>query len=216
MIKGILFDLDGTLIDTNELIITTYIHTLKDQLGLDISREAIISHFGEPLKHTLRRYCTEEELPQLFQCYRSYNLEQHDLLTKGFPGVFETMQALKEKGYKIAVVTSKMRDTAQRGLELFDLAQFVDGLVGFEDTEEHKPLAGPVLKGLEVLNLLPEEALMIGDSPYDLGSAHNAGVKCGIVKYTIFPPETFKEAKPDFWLNDLTDLLEYLERKQKN
>jgi pyrophosphatase PpaX len=211
MIKGVLFDLDGTLINTNELIVSSYMHTFKNQLGLDVSRNKIISYFGEPLKYTLNRFCSEDQLPRLVDCYRKYNIENHDNLTKSFPGVYQALEILKkELNLSIAVVTSKMRDTAERGLNLFNLYQFIDVLVGFEDTVEHKPKPGPVFKALEILKIEANEVLMVGDSPFDVLCAHNANVCCGIVKYSIFDVEALEKTKPDFWISNLLDLPHYI------
>jgi pyrophosphatase PpaX len=210
MVKGILFDLDGTLIDTNELIISSYRYTLKSQLRLEVSREEIIGYFGEPLMITLGRYCSAEQLPQLVKCYREYNLARHDTLTKSFPGVREALQLLKSRGLLIAVVTSKMRDTAQKGLALLNLLEHIDVLVGFEDTAKHKPDPGPVQKALEYLALDPSQVLMVGDSPYDVRSAHGAGVRCGVVEYSIFERGQLEKEKPDFWLTTLLDLPKYI------
>ena len=207
MVKGILFDLDGTLIDTNELIISSYQYTLKSQLGLEVSREEIIGYFGEPLIITLGRYCSKEQLPQLVKCYREYNLAQHDTLVKSFPGVRETLEELlKSRELQIAVVTSKMRDTALRGLALLNLLEYINVLVGYENTTMHKPDPGPVQKALEYLAIEPSEVVMVGDSPYDVRSAHGAGVRCGVVEYSIFERVQLEKEKPDFWLATLLEL----------
>ena len=206
MIKGILLDLDGTLIDTNELVIRSYSHTLKSVLNLEISRDEIISYFGEPLKITLGRYCTQEQLSDVVKFYRKFNIDNHDILVKGFPQVQQTLEILKSKGLKIAVVTSKMRDTTLKGLNLCSLQDYIDIIIAFEDTDEHKPTAAPVIKALEKLELKPEEVLMVGDSPNDIESAHQAGVRCAIVEYSLIKRAELEKFQPDFWLKTLMDI----------
>ncbi|MEW6624671.1 MAG: pyrophosphatase PpaX [Bacillota bacterium] len=213
MYKGVLFDLDGTLIDTNELIIRSYLHTLKSQLNVHATRQEIVQYFGEPLKITLGRYCSPRQLPDVVKCYRKYNIENHDALTKVFPHVPETLEFLSQKeGFKIAVVTSKMRDTAIKGLRLFGLLDYVDILIGFEDTEEHKPKAAPVIKALNKLGLKPEDALMVGDSPNDIRSAHDAGVPCAVVEYSIIEKSLLAECKPEYWLKTIKDVLKLVRK----
>lgn len=206
MIKGILFDLDGTLINTNELIIKSYQHTLKSFLNLDVSREEIIRYFGEPLKITLGRYCTQEQLPRLVECYRKFNIENHDRLTKCFPNVNQTLRFLKSKGLKLAVVTSKMRDTALRGLALCELTDYFDIVIAFEDTELHKPTGAPVIKALQELGLRPDEVLMVGDSPNDIQAAHNAGVRCVTVGYSAIDKHILKQFQPEYWIENFEEL----------
>lgn len=206
MIKGILFDLDGTLINTNELIINSYQHTLKSLLNLDVSGEEIIQYFGEPLKITLGRYCTQEQLSRLVEYYRKYNIENHDRLTKCFPNVYATLRTLKSKGLKLAVVTSKMRDTALRGLSLCQLTDFFDIVITYEDTEEHKPTAAPILKALNELRLKSNEVLMVGDSPNDIQSAHNAGIKCVIVEYSVIDKDILTKYRPDYWIQNFKEI----------
>ncbi|MGI6097372.1 MAG: pyrophosphatase PpaX [Dethiobacteria bacterium] len=211
MIKAVLFDLDGTLIDTYELIIESYNNTFKKYLGFEVPREELIGFIGEPLMKTMARYAEGEQLKTLVKAYRDFNIKNHDRLAKPFPGVDKGLAELKKAGYKLIVVTSKMRDTAYQGLELFKLTSFFEDLVGFEDTKEHKPGPAPVLKALDILGVSPEEALMIGDSTYDLYAAHGAGVVCGIVSYSIYPPQVWEAKSPDFWLESIDKLLPLIE-----
>ena len=204
--EAVLFDLEGTLIDTYDLIIDSYDQTFKQVLNREIPREKLINYIGEPLKKTLARYAEGEKFEELLKTYREHNLERHDQLTRRFPGVQEGLAELKDMGLQLVVVTSKMRDTAIRGLELFDLDSFFSHLVGYEDTKEHKPGPAPVQRALDLLHVNPGKALMIGDSPYDLHSARAAKVRCGIVRYSIYPAETWDDEKPDFWLESIAEL----------
>jgi len=206
MFKNILFDLDGTLINTNELIIETFQYTLKKHLGLEVTAEMMVPFFGEPLIETLRRF-DPGRADDMLRTYRQYNLEKHDQLTTLFPGTVETLSRLKRAGFKLGVVTSKMRLTATRGIHLFGLDRFLDVVVTFEDTERHKPLGDPIEKALTLLPGLPETSLMVGDSPFDLKCARNAGVKCAAALWSIIPQHDLIADDPDYLLEKIYDLL---------
>ncbi|MFZ7103705.1 MAG: pyrophosphatase PpaX [Peptococcaceae bacterium] len=209
IIKGILFDLDGTLLNTNELIIETFQYTYKNVLGLDVPREEIVRYFGEPLIDTLAKY-GPDKVELLVKTYRDYNFKRHDEITTIFPGVKETVIRLKEKGYLLAVVTSKKNTGAKKGLDLFGLTAYMDFLVGYDDTKKHKPDPDPIHKALQGLDLQPAEALMVGDSHYDILCGKNAGTQTAVVKYTEHALEKLLELKPDYILHELKDLLNIL------
>jgi pyrophosphatase PpaX len=117
VIRAVLFDLDGTLLDTRELIVASFRHTLGE--GPDVARD-ILPTFGEPLRATFARLAPGRE-EELVARYRSYNLEHHDRMVRAFPGAREALVALRAAGIACAVVTSKMRATAGRGLRICGL-----------------------------------------------------------------------------------------------
>lgn len=206
MIKGIFFDLDGTLINTNKLIVSSFQYVFKENLDLMVEEQEIVQYFGEPLSYTMAKY-TEDRVEELVKKYVEYSLSIHDEYTEGFNGVEEGLCYLREKGFKLAVVTSKRRNTALRGLRLFDLEKYFDVIISPEDTEKHKPCGEPVLKACEVLNLSPEEVLMVGDSHNDILCGRNAGSKTCLVKYTALPLEKLLEHKPDYVIESIEDII---------
>ncbi|WP_017415985.1 pyrophosphatase PpaX [Clostridium tunisiense] len=206
MIKGILFDLDGTLINTNMLIINSFKYVFKENLDLIVEDNEIVQYFGEPLAYTMAKY-TKDRIEELVQKYVEYSLSIHDEYTESFKGVEEGLIILREKGYKLAIVTSKRRTTALRGLRLFDLEKYFEVIVSPEDTEKHKPEGEPVLKACELLNLKPEEVVMVGDSHNDILCGKNAGSKTCLVKYTALPLEKLLEHKPDYVIDSVEEIL---------
>lgn len=210
MYKYILFDLDGTLVDTNDLILKSFKHTYKKHLNRDIPEEEILKNFGEPLIITLERY-SKEDAKEMFKTYIGYNEVIHDQHIKGFPGTKECLKELKELGCKLSIVTSKRKELAVRGLEIFDLLQYFDEIVALEDTVLHKPNPEPVLKALEKLNSLDKknEALMVGDSKFDILSAANAGVKSVLVNWSLATEaQNTIEMKPDYIIDNLEKLIQ--------
>ncbi len=212
VIKAILFDLDGTLIDTNNLIIQSFKHTLKKHIGRDVPESDILMHFGEPLLDSLARY-DAANAHILIQTYRAHNEAVHDELTKEIVGVKETLRELKTLGIKIGVVTSKSRKIAERGLKLFNLDELMEVFITPEDTAKHKPDAEPVLKACELLGVSPEETIMVGDSHYDILCGKNAGAKACLVKYTALPMEKIMQHSPDYAVDKMNDILEIVRKE---
>lgn len=204
--KGVLFDLDGTLIDTSNLIIRSFQHTFNLHYGRPLTPEEIYAFFGKPLKAALEHY-GPGKVEELTQTYREFNLAHHDQLTTGFSGVPETIKALYDAGILMAIVTSKTKSTAIRGLKLFDMDKYFSVVIGHEECQKHKPEPEPVLLALEKLNLAPADCLMLGDSPFDLISAREAGVKTAAVRWTEIAWDSLLAEKPDYILHTIEDLL---------
>lgn len=206
-IKGVLFDLDGTLVNTSELIIKTFEQTIMTHLGKNPSQDEITRYFGLPLKECLRKF-DEEKADDMMAFYREYNTKHHDLLIKPFPRISEALSMLEADGVKMAVVTSKKLPMAERGLACFDLGKFFSGIIGFDECSKHKPDPEPMLKGADLLGLAPEQCICVGDSPYDLQSGRTAGCMTAAVKWTYFNWEQMLAlASPDFILQTLPDLV---------
>lgn len=205
MFKAILFDLDGTLINTNDLIVHTYKHILKTHLDVEVEDGEIISTFGEPLKDVLERY-GKDKAEEMFNDYIEYNRTIHDDLTKPIDGVEEGLKLLKKMGVKIGVVTSKRREGALRGLKLFNLEKYMDIIITPEDTQNHKPHGEPVLKACEMLKVLPNDALMVGDSHNDILCGQNAGAKTCLVRYTALNVDEMLKHNPDYVVDSIVDI----------
>ncbi|WP_350342729.1 pyrophosphatase PpaX [Proteinivorax tanatarense] len=181
----VLFDLDGTLLNTNNLIIKSFKHTFKEVLSIEVSSEELMQYFGETLETTLERF-DKQKIKEMVKTYREFNFHNHDNLVEPFPMVKETLMILKEKGCKIGVVTSKSKKMCVKGLKLYDLFNFFDVVVSKEDTSQHKPSPAPIIKALNDLQANPEaEVYYIGDSPFDIISAREAGVIPVGVKWSV-------------------------------
>lgn len=204
--KGVLFDLDGTLLDTNDLIIKSFQHTIRTHFQQEVDVNIVRSYFGKPLRAALE-YLGPGREEEMIHTYRAYNLQHHDELAKIFSGVVETIQALYNAGVALGIVTSKTRVTALRGLKLFDLDKYFAVVVGYEECKNHKPHPEPVQLALAQLGLAPGQCLMVGDSPFDLISAKSAGVKTAAVRWSELPFEKLQAENPDYILNSMADLL---------
>ena len=179
-ITTILFDLDGTLIDTVELIMESYRHTVREH-GLDpISEQSWRESIGIPLRVQFRKFTDDPaKIQTLIATYLNHNMEHHDALVREYPGARDAVKALHGAGYRLAVVTSKMHGGLERGLALGGHAGLFEVLIGADDVENPKPHAEPVLKALEQLGVAAESAVFVGDSPHDMASGRAAGVQTG-------------------------------------
>lgn len=206
MIKAVLFDLDGTLVNTNELIIKSFEYTFKKHLNIDINRNEIVATFGAPLRDVMERYDVNGA-DLMLEIFRGFSEKNHDLLSESIEGVEEGLNLLKNAKVKIAVVTSKRINTALRGLNLFDLTKYFDIIVGPEDTRIHKPFGDPALKACRLLEVEPFETLMVGDSLNDILCGKNAACKTCLVSYTALDLNEVLKYKPDYVVDSLTDIL---------
>lgn len=212
-IKGILFDLDGTLINTTPLILESFRHTFVE-LGLPVpSRQELVAGFGLPLRTAVRAYMPDELVEQFCTAYSAYHRSQHDRLIQPFNGVRETLAEIAGRGIKMAVVTSKKRPMALRGLACYGLDQYIQTVVTCQDCEEHKPMPGPSLLAIKQLGLDCSDCIGVGDSPFDLQSAKGAGCLTAAVRYTSFDWNfILNEGKPDYVLNTMKDLVKLIDR----
>jgi pyrophosphatase PpaX len=203
--KGILFDLDGTLLDTTDLILKSFQHTVRTHEGCDADIELVKSTFGRPLIEALALMGKDPEA--MIKTYREYNSRYHDELAKVFAGVVDVIRQLSGEGIKLAVVTSKTRVTSVRGLRLFDLDKYFPVVIGHEDCRRHKPHPEPVQLALAALGLPAGDCLMVGDSPFDMMSAKAAGVKTAAVRWTYVPWADVVAAGPDHIIAEMAELL---------
>ena len=214
MIKAVLFDLDGTLINTNELIIESFKYTLKKHLNKELPREEIVRTFGEPLDDTMAKF-DKENVDLLLRIYREYNESKHDTLSTKFEGVEEGLKALQNMGIKLAIVTSKRRPLAERGLKLINIYDYMEFVVTPEDTLKHKPLGDPAAKACELLGISPNEAIMVGDSHNDILCGRNAGCSTCLVKYSALSLKELMEYKPDYVIDSIKDLVDICKDSEK-
>lgn len=206
LINTLLFDLDGTLINTNELIIASFTHTFNHYQVKSHSREDIIGFIGEPLEDSFAKV-NPDLVEAMVRTYREHNIAHHDELVMEYPNVYETIKSLHEQGYKLGVVTSKARTTVKMGLKLTKLDAFFDVVVTIDDVKKPKPDAEPVLMALAQLQSKPDESIMVGDSIFDIRSGKNAAVTTAAVGWTIKGREALEKESPDYILDDMGDLL---------
>lgn len=207
--KTYLFDLDGTLLDSIDLILKSFHHTSRQHLGREFSDAHWLAGVGTTLRDQLSAIAkSTEERDAMLDTYRDFNLARHDAMAQPYPGVVEVVKALHARGAELALVTSKMSAGALLGLKLLGLEEEFRVRVCGDDVINGKPHPEPVLKALAALEAVPEEAVFIGDSEHDIGAGRAAGVATAAVAWGPFPRETLENAGPDHWVDRPEQILE--------
>ncbi|MBA4531710.1 HAD-IA family hydrolase [Brevibacillus halotolerans] len=197
----LLFDLDGTLLDSREGVIDAVYYTIEEHCPGLFTRGEITDRFGEALEeflHAVEAKINEQqvqrpELPDQFKVsqwdrtayckdYFTY-MKRHNKQVQLFPFVREGMEALKKRGFQLAVVTNKQRELALQNLEIAAILHLMDTVVTLDDVVLGKPSPEPIQKAMTILGTVPEATLMIGDSRYDLLSARAAGVRSVLLEW---------------------------------
>ena len=173
----VLFDLDGTLVDSAAAILGSFHHATETVLRRRFPDEQILAQVGGTnLTHQMQLLDPDpERVDELIRVYREHNDPQYSELAC-FEGVVDVLRQLRTEGRRLGVVTAKRRPTVERVFAGAGIGEFFDVVVGSEDTERHKPHPEPVLKALELLDARPEQAAYVGDSPFDVAAARAAGV----------------------------------------
>ncbi|WP_078555751.1 pyrophosphatase PpaX [Bacillus alkalicellulosilyticus] len=205
-IDTILFDLDGTLINTNELIIASFLHTLEHYKPGEYTREKVLDFIGPSLHDSFSKV-NPDAVEEMITHYRTFNHTKHDELVEEYEGVRETIAALHEQGFKLAIVTTKIRKTAMMGLELTGLKPYFDVIVGLDDVERAKPDPEPLNKAMVALGSKPETTIMVGDNHHDIHGGKNAGTKTVGVAWAIKGEAFIRSHHPDYVINKMSDLL---------
>lgn len=207
MADTVLFDLDGTLIDSIELIRRSYDHTLRVHLGRAMDEREWLSGLGRPLVWQFAQFTGDpREVEAMIATYRAWNLANHDVLVRPYPGVTEAVRALHARGVALAIVTSKANASARRGLAHCGLDGAFDVVIGVDDVTEHKPHPRPVLAALERLGRAASTAVMVGDSPHDLAAGRAAGTRTAAVAWGPFEHAELRASDPDHWIETPSEL----------
>lgn len=206
-IKTILFDLDGTLLDSNELINASFKHTFKT-FNFPITSEQIKTFNGPPLRKTFKSF-DPERVDDMIKTYREFNISHHDDYVTVFPKVMETIDQLANKDIQMAIVTNKVRDVVKLGLSLTGLDQYFTPkvVITLDDVKHSKPHPEAVIKAMEIVNSDPKSTLMVGDNFHDIEAGHHAGVKTAGVAWSDKGRDFLQQYKPTYMLESMTDLL---------
>ena len=204
---AILFDLDGTLADSVELILGAFRHTFNTHLGSVPADQAWIAGMGTPLSSQIRALVADEALIEpMTATYRDWQNQHHDALLREFEGVRETLSILHDRGHEMALVTSKATEAAARALRLIGIDALLSQVVGLDSTTSHKPNPEPVLHALAQLRRDPRDAIFVGDSPHDIAAGNAAGVFTVAALWGPFSRQTLEAAHPGGLIADIRDL----------
>lgn len=206
-LEAVLFDLDGTLLDSVELIRASWRHCLEAH-GLSVEPGRLAAGMGRPLLTQMRELVGDEaRARRMVDTYRAWNHEHHDRYVRAFPGVVEALAGLERAGLELAVVTSKGREGALRGLDSLGLGRLASRLVSADDVTRHKPEPDPVLAGLELVGRAAGRAVYVGDAPVDLRAGRAAGTGVVAVTWGAFERGPLEAEGPDLVLERPAELL---------
>jgi len=203
-IKTILFDLDGTLINTTDIILTTFVETFKYFMPeLILDPKELTNFLGQTLFTTFEYYTdSKEKVDEMVKYYRILSNDKIEQGLKAFPFAEETLIYLKKKNIQIGVVTSKMRSIATYHLEITHLKEYIDLIIGYEDAINHKPDPEPILNAIEKLDAKKQQTIYIGDHENDITAAKKAGILSCAVTYSPRIQEMLL-LQPEFVIDEL-------------
>ena len=184
MKEYIVFDLDGTLIDTSDLVVDSWKHVIKYYTGKEADRTAILHTFGEPIEKTMKLLFPNENQKEALEIYRKYQAKKAEEKIKVFDGIKDMLQALKDRGKTLGIVTSRTRITAEVYVKMTGINKFFDTLITCDDVVKHKPSPEPLLLALSNLGAEKRDSIMIGDTRFDIGCANSAGVESVLLQWS--------------------------------
>ncbi|HDY69549.1 MAG TPA: HAD family hydrolase [Actinobacteria bacterium] len=205
--SGFLFDLDGTVIDTIELISRSFRHASRVMLGEVLPDEVLLANVGQPLMKQME-VLGGERAGEWYETYREFNHRKHDEFIRPYQGVEAVLAELRRRGAGLAVVTSKSRETVDMAFRCIPIEGYFDTVVTADDTDRHKPDPQPVQLAMRRLDLLTDESVYIGDSPFDIEAGHAACVATAAVGWGLFTPVRLKEMEPDFYFEEPDEILQ--------
>jgi pyrophosphatase PpaX len=203
--KAVVFDLDGTLVDSVELITLSFQHAIREVLGREASREEAVQHVGTPLKEQMLRI-SPERADELVAVYREFNHREHDRMLKLYDGMLDLLNRLTEAEVKLGLVTSKSRATTQMAFDLTGIEHYFGATVCCDEAPGNKPSAEPILFCLAGLATAPEDAAYVGDSPADIQAAHAARVTAIGVSWGVFDTQALAAEKPERLVHTIPEL----------
>jgi pyrophosphatase PpaX len=207
----VLFDLDGTLIDSVRLILDSYHHTLASH-GLEARHDDFwLAGLGTPLRVQFKPWADDPtQLEAMIATYREYNLTHHDGMVTAYPGIVSMVRAIRRAGLRTGLVTSKNTPGAERGLRLVGLDREMELIIGADDVQNPKPHPEPIEAALQRLEQPAASAIYVGDSVHDMESGRAAGVRTGAALWGPFDRKHLERTAPDYWLERPGDLLAVL------
>jgi pyrophosphatase PpaX len=208
--EGVLFDLDGTLADTVDLILRSFRHTMAEHLDEVPPDGDFLRGIGKPLPVQLREFATgDKHFEAMRQTYIEFQWERHDDMVRPFPGAIDAIGVLKERGARVGIVTSKARRIALRTMRVCGLEELFEVTVCGDEVSLGKPDPEPVAKALDALSLdhAPGQVVFVGDSPHDMRAGKLAGVQTAAVGWGPLDRRVLQAESPNFFLERMEDLL---------
>lgn len=214
-IDTILFDLDGTLVDSNELIIKSFYETMKKYIpNREFTRTELIEMIGPPLKETFLIASDDPKIIlEMIDYYREiYVLYEFDYISI-YPNTIKMLEEFSSRGYNLGIVTTKFKESATPSIELYGLDKYMTSYCFLDDITNHKPHPEPIYFALKSFKNF-EKVIMVGDNTGDIQAGFNANcLTCGL-DWSI-KRDLIKALKPDFWIKDYSELIDIIDKYNK-
>jgi pyrophosphatase PpaX len=207
--EGFIFDIDGTLTSTNELIFATFRHVSEKYLNKEFTDEEIVALFG-PTEDTILKEWMNDKYEDARKDYLEFYEAKHHLMADVYPGIKEILQFIKSKNIPISIYTGKGRDSSEITLKKIGVFDLFDIIVTGDDVEIHKPSPEGIDVFVEKFRLNRNKVLMIGDAPADVFAARNAGVKIASVVWDSYAKEKVLQMNSDYVFETVDELMEFL------
>ena len=206
----VLFDLDGTVVDSGGIILASMRHATREVLGRDFGDAELMQAVGGPGLEAQMEVFAPERVDELVRVYRAHNEPLHDEL-EACVGMEDVLLRLHEQGHRLGVVTAKRRSTVELAFARVPIAHLFETVVGGDETQKHKPDPEPLLLAAERMNARPDETAYVGDSPFDIRAAKAAGMHAIAVTWgRIHDRERLEREEPDAIVDTAEELLEHL------
>jgi pyrophosphatase PpaX len=203
----VLFDLDGTVIDSGAIILASMRHAAREVLGVEVPDEQLMAAVGGPGLEAQMQALSPDRADELVTVYRAHNEPLHDELAC-CAGMDEVLVQLKDEGRRLGIVTAKRRQTVELAFARIPIEHLFETVVGGDETKKHKPDPAPLLLALERLGAAPDEAVYVGDAPFDVKAAKAAGLySVGVSWGGIHGRERLEAEKPDALVDTPEELL---------
>jgi pyrophosphatase PpaX len=203
----VLFDLDGTVIDSGAIILASMRHAAKEVLGTEVPDEDLMAAVGGPGLEAQMHALAPDRVDELVSVYRAHNEPLHEELVC-CAGMEDVLVRLKDEGRRLGIVTAKRRQTVELAFARLPIEHLFDTVVGGDETERHKPDPAPLLLALERLGAKPDEAAYVGDAPFDVKAAKAAGLYSVAVTWGgIHARERLEAEEPDAFVDTAEDLV---------
>lgn len=195
MFKTVLFDFDGTLINTHDLIIEGFNHISRLYNGRAFDESDHIKMLGKPLEQQIRLICPFE-VPEATEAFKAWYAKNHDAHACGYEAVEDVLKVLRSEGYQLGIVTNNSQQGMQSGLDLLGLEKYFDVIITRDDVSECKPSPEGIQKALHMLKTAPQDCIYVGDSMADIYAARSAGVLPVLVGWTALTHDQIRSLSP--------------------
>jgi HAD superfamily hydrolase (TIGR01509 family) len=208
--KGIIFDIDGTLTSTNELIIATFNHIAQKYENRIYTEEEIYAMFGPTEDVILKEKFNGDKFQSVYDDYYKFYKENHPTMADIYPGIIDLLEILKSNNLRLAIFTGKGKRTSLITLEILNIKHYFDLIITGDDVKNHKPSAEGIKKFLSEYNFEPNAVLMIGDSVADIHASHEAGVQIASVIWDSYAKGEVKKLNPNNYFRTVEELRVWL------